>query len=244
MNWKVVAGFAVVGALISLIAGIAGGNPFGIILLRLVLSAVVFAALGIGVMIALRRFMPELLSRPGDLTESEARAARPGLDIVIDEDIPLEGESLLEDRELAASGALGVAGAGEASGLGGEEVASAVESPELPEALEAAEEVTDLGGPTTAEAEEELSPLEGDEHTAAPGGRRPASSTWQPLGEEMGSLDALPELEQPSATAEARPPSRGAREASRARVEQTVAGQDPANLAKAVRTFLRKDQEG
>ncbi len=47
-NMRVVAGFAVAGGVLSLLLGVIAGNPFGVILLRMLLCAAGGAALGFG----------------------------------------------------------------------------------------------------------------------------------------------------------------------------------------------------
>jgi hypothetical protein len=64
INWKMLAGFAGFGAVVSLLAGVIGGNPFGVILLRLILSAGVCGGLGLGVNLIVNKFLPELSANP------------------------------------------------------------------------------------------------------------------------------------------------------------------------------------
>lgn len=224
---KVTAGFALAGALISLIAGLAGGNPLGVILLRLLLSAVACAGLGVAVQQLLRRFVPEVLG-----SRTDPPAAGPGtqtaVDIVIDGDLPPVGRSAEQGAAEGSAGTEDAAGeepdldvlAGDAEPQGGEPAASAAgRAPAGP-----LEEAPDGAGPGEA-----------------------GQPSWDARGQELDSLEALAELDQ-SGSAGARPApglaSAGLREAARAQAERVVAGQDPADLAKAVRTFMRKDQEG
>ena len=63
----------------ALSAGLAG-VPFGVVLGRAVLSALIFAALGVGVSLVISRFLPELEEEVGE------ESAEHGVDIVIDDD--------------------------------------------------------------------------------------------------------------------------------------------------------------
>lgn len=232
MNWKVVAGFAVVGALISLVAGLVGGNPFGVVLLRLFLSALVSSALGTGALLLLRSFLPELFGRKVAPAEQES----PAVNIVIDEELPLEGGSLLGEPAAGGAGGVLARDAGRAETLSEGLQTDFGSEDGLPESLDSAEpseEPAELEG-APGEIGDGLDLLEGEAEVEAAASSS-GDAAWEPLAEETGDLDALPELEPTPPTP---------REAARSKIDQSMAGQDPAELAKAVRTFLRKDQEG
>jgi len=202
INWKIPAGFAVFGAFVSLLAGIIKGNPFGVIVLRLVLSAVVCAGLGLIVNIILKKYLPELSAAPA----SAAAGTGEEVDIVIDEDIPIEVEGLMQEE----------------AGLEGESTEEEAE-------LILDEEGMD-GEPVEAE-------------TLEPSGEMIPDSTAVPLSPvtDFEELDTLPDIEQFSPTDEASPSA--PKESRRsAQVEEVVKDQDPENLARAVRTFMKKDQ--
>jgi hypothetical protein len=284
VNWKVPGWAAAAGAVISVVAALAGGNPFGAILLRALVSALVAGALGLAAQYVLRRFLP-------DLGPSEAPAP-PSVDILLDEEVPLaaqarEGQAAAEEpaaEELAAEELA-------AEELAAEEPAAAVES--LGE--EAGDGALDLGldlgaepGPAARRPAgrspagtsapgytpaEELAPepfpeLPEVEELGAPAegglaGRRPAPPGFTPTGRSARSPAPLPDVDElpdgalealsaadsdslASGTGEAAIPSRRALKAEEleAQLDSVTKGQDPASLAKAVRTFLRKDQEG
>jgi hypothetical protein len=221
---KIPAIFAGIGALISLIAGIAGGNPFGMILLRMLLSVLIAGALGVGIQYVLRRFLPEF----GGKAEGESA---PTVDIVIEDELPL-GEPGLAAQAVEETPPLSASEPEPAGSLlpeAGREPALAGREPALAELeLEAPPEADSL---LQAASEEEPGPLE-----TLPGSE-----------EEMfaeGSLESLPDIGGlgPSPKAGGAGKFRG--ELAEAQVDSLVKGQDPAILAKAVRTFLRKDQEG
>jgi len=59
-DWKMIAVIASLAFLFSFISGLIGSVGFGIILIRAIFGTVIFAALGFGISLLLRRFLPEL----------------------------------------------------------------------------------------------------------------------------------------------------------------------------------------
>jgi len=224
INWKLLAGFSLFGGVISLISGIAGGNPFGVILLRLLLSAIVFGALGLGVQTVLRRYLPDLLQA----APRAERGSGDSVDIIIDEELPVSGqpESL-------------------------EEPGAAAETP-APEEVFADEEILPMAPGENLEPD-----FAGRQVGAAPA-TDAADSDAEYDG--VGDMEVLPEIdavddaggsefavepEEAEAAQGSRPDRRAPstpREVRQAQIEETVKDQDPENLARAVRTFLKKDQ--
>ena len=214
INWKIPAGFAAFGAFVSLLAGIIGGNPLGVIVLRLVLSAVVCAGLGLIVDVILKKYLPELSATPASVEVETGEE----VDIVIDEDIPVEVEALVqeeagpegerteEEAELILDGE-GMDG----EGMDGESAEVKV-LPEQVETLESSNEQT-------------------------------LDSTAVPLSPvtDFEDLDTLPDIDQFNPAAE-ESPTTSKKSRMNAQVEKVVKDQDPENLARAVRTFMKKDQ--
>jgi hypothetical protein len=210
-NWKIPAGFAAFGSLVSLLAGIIGGNPFGVILLRLVLSAVVCAGLGLIVNVILKKYLPELSTSTAPARVDAATGGE--VDIVIDEDIPIEVEGLVQE----------------------------VAEPEEEQAEEEAELVLDEEG--MDEESEQMEVLPEETGTLEPSDEQAPDSTAVPLSPvtDFEDLDTLPDIDQFGPAAEE--PSSAPKESRRnAQVEEVVKDQDPENLARAVRTFMKKDQ--
>ena len=83
VNIKLIGGFAVLGLLLSFLAGALGGVAFAVIVLRALLGALLFAALGFGVHTVVGRFLPELLRTSVVTPES-----RSGVDITLPEENP------------------------------------------------------------------------------------------------------------------------------------------------------------
>ena len=190
VNWKVPAGVGVAGAVISLIFGIAGGNAFGTVLLRALVSALLAGGIGLAVQYVLQRFLP-------DLTGAAPEAPPAAVDILIDEEVPMPAAEQVEDAEP----------------LGGRQgFDPASEGPESLQDFEAGPESLE-----PAEEEEAVSP-EAVEEDGLPDMDAVGQSSPSPRSLKAGELED--------------------------RLDNVTQGQDPASLARAVRTFLRKDQEG
>jgi hypothetical protein len=217
INWKIPAGFAGFAALVSLLAGIIGGNPFGVILLRLFLSAVVGGGVGLGVNLIVNKFLPELSTNP-PIPQTESGEE---VDIVIDEDIPLAEEA--EEQQSSQSAQL-------------LEPAEQIEPAEEVMAAEEKEEEVPMDG-----GEEDVLALEevDSEQDTIPEEFVPGIAASQV--EDFENLDTLPDIDGFTPTTEdSPPPTKTSRMSSQ--VEEVVRDQDPENLARAVRTFMKKDQ--
>lgn len=209
INWKIPAGFAAFGALVSLLAGIIGGNPLGVIVLRLVLSAVVCAGLGLIVNVILKKYLPELSATPASVEVETGEE----VDIVIDEDIPVEVEALVQEEA----------------------------GPEGERTEEEAELILDGEGMDGESAEVKVLPEEVE--TLEPSDEQTLDSTAVPLSPvtDFEDLDTLPDIDQFNPAAE-ESPTTSKKSRMNAQVEKVVKDQDPENLARAVRTFMKKDQ--
>ncbi len=209
INWKIPAGFAAFGALVSLLAGIIGGNPLGVIVLRLVLSAVVCAGLGLIVNVILKKYLPELSATPASVEVETGEE----VDIVIDEDIPVEVEALVQEEA----------------------------GPEGERTEEEAELILDGEGMDGESAEVKVLPEEVE--TLESSNEQTLDSTAVPLSPvtDFEDLDTLPDIDQFNPAAE-ESPTTSKKSRMNAQVEKVVKDQDPENLARAVRTFMKKDQ--
>lgn len=209
INWKIPAGFAAFGALVSLLAGIIGGNPLGVIVLRLVLSAVVCAGLGLIVDVILKKYLPELSATPASVEVETGEE----VDIVIDEDIPVEVEALVQEEA----------------------------GPEGERTEEEAELILDGEGMDGESAEVKVLPEKVE--ALEPSDEQTLDSTAVPLSPvtDFEDLDTLPDIDQFNPAAE-ESPTTSKKSRMNAQVEKVVKDQDPENLARAVRTFMKKDQ--
>ncbi len=211
-KWKIPAAFAGFGALISLIAGIAGRVPFGLLALRFLLSVLLSGALGIAVRYVLERFLPELGGRAKE-------EGAPAVDIVIEDELGLGG-SVPQAKTAGQSRPSGAPASPVLETLPEAELEAPAEP--LAPAEEAIEPLPEIGG------EEEPGPLE-----TLPGAEEGTFAE--------GSLDSLPDFGS-EAKGGAAGGFRG--ELAEAQLATLTKGQDPESLAKAVRTFLKKDREG
>jgi len=222
VNWKVPAGVGVAGAVISLIFGIAVGNAFGTVLLRALASALLAGGMGLAVQYVLQRFLP-------DLTGAAPEAPPAAVDILIDEEVPMPAAEQVEDAEPLGGrpgsrpGSRPGNSPGFAPGYAPGVAPGVALSPE-------ADAFSDLPGP------ESLQDFE-----AGPESLEPAEE------EEAVSLEAVQEdgLPDMDAVGQSSPSPRSLKAGElEARLDNVTQGQDPESLARAVRTFLRKDQEG
>ena len=215
INWKIPFGFAVFGTIVSLLAGIVGGIPFGVILLRSVVSLVVCGGLGLGVNLIVNKYLPEISSSspiPADASGEE-------VDIVIDEAISL--------AEVAGAEA-------------GEEAESL--QPMVSESVEEAQPLQGLEE-DGEELQEEVLPFEEADAAEGSAFQQESAGLGTPAvpGADFEDLDTLPDIDQFSPTAqESAPATTGSKMNSQ--VEEVVKDQDPETLARAVRTVMKKDQ--
>jgi len=262
--WKIAAAFASGAFLLSLLTGLIAGNPFGVVILRAFLLAVLFAALGAGLRFVITKYLPELLgaSRSGDEAGAGAEAAggaerKPGsrgaaVDIVLQDDDGLrrqayggpglsgrprqaeqeEGTTTDDgDDSLAASLEGDIMAQGDTGGL-----------PEMAEEL--AEELPPAGesaGSGAAAVEPEEEPAEEPE---------PADELPRAMRGAGRATDSLPDIDGLEAPEEkpARPPARPLRSSDAEKpgdaVRNSLSGQDPSTLARAIRTVLKNAEKG
>jgi len=227
-QWRYYAGAGLFAAVISLISGILGGNPFGVILLRMLLSALVLAGVAMGAGILLRKFLPELMQEAAATGAEKPEAA---VDIVLPEENPHQATAGMppgafdEPPDFAPVEEPDGADSGEAAAM--EPLEELDEEAGTPGGEAASEPVS----PAAEEEVEEAIPLEED--IAADG---------------SAEIDALPDMEQFDSTNYVGPDisglTNGGDDFGQAQVDGIMSKEDPAQLAKAVRTFLKKDQEG
>lgn len=220
--------FAGLGAfLLSTIIAVFSRVPFGVLLLRALLSGVAFSALFYGAQFVLRRFLPELFE------EGRAAAANQGAGSIVDIVIP-GGEDELHDATRVVE----------------------AEAAAMPYAGSSAAPAAVLG---VNELEREVADLRSDQLVSSdPGqvsgndgiGLAPRPSVALDELDSLPDLDGLSDAFADSTTAG----SGGSSAVSQIGVSESMptaggpsikdGGQDPAVLAKAVQTLLRRDQKG
>jgi hypothetical protein len=220
----------------SALVGLVAGVPFGTLLLRALLGGVFFGALVFGAIFVLRSMSPELFS-PSDPLAADAGLADSLPTMGQNVDIVLgEGD---EDADLAPGAAEGTGAEGEArlQPTGFRAVSTAVLDDE--EGFDDAEQIGES--------------LDDEVSEPAPAGAKPrrgASIAVPPPGSGLEDLDSLPDLESLS-DAFSESPSLGGGDADSDRPARARpsgggrgGGEDPAALAQAVRTLLKRDQKG
>ncbi|MCL2878950.1 MAG: hypothetical protein FWF29_01775 [Treponema sp.] len=90
VNWKLSAVLGGIALILSLAVGLVSGAHFPLVLIRAIIFAIVFFALGAGLSLLIRQFIPELVSGGADEGESGSTGPRPGSHI----DITLEDKAL------------------------------------------------------------------------------------------------------------------------------------------------------
>jgi hypothetical protein len=205
-----------------------------VILLRLALSAGVCGGLGLAVNLIVNKFLPELSTNP-PVPQAESGEE---VDIVIDEDIPLTEEA---NEQQSAESTASAESIEAAEAFEPEDVAEPAELTESGDEEPAEIDIVEEAEQAEDEPEEDvLSIGEGDEQ------QQPAPAEFVPgiaanQVENFEELDTLPEMDQFSPTKEeSATPSKPSR--TNSQVEEVVRNQDPEHLARAVRTFMKKDQ--
>ncbi len=230
-NWRVLAGAAAFAAVISLLAGLIRGNPFGIVVIRMLISAAAGGGLALAALQLLRRFLPELV-REAAAPAPPAASRLPEVDILIPEENPHQ----------EAGQAVGAAGGIPAGGAGGsmepEELAPADEQ-EGRAADEGKPAAETGGGPGETAGMAEAAFVEQLEAASRPPAARPAGA-----GEEREEVESLPDIDLLGADPGPARVSPAGRRLNGGQNRRALHDQKPQDLAKAVRTFLKKDQEG
>jgi hypothetical protein len=92
VQWRIAGALAGFGVVLTLVAGLFSGNPFGVILLRSALGGVALGGLGVAAGWLLKRYVPELLTLGSATTarspEAGAEQSTHQVDIVLPEENP------------------------------------------------------------------------------------------------------------------------------------------------------------
>jgi hypothetical protein len=243
-NFRFILGFAALAVVISLLAGLLGGISFGLILLRTLIGAAAFALLGAGAWWVLQKFVPELLETEAKREHEPARATGDEVDIVIPEENPhrpTEGSEFISTGEAFQPS---VSETGSADG-GEDEVSELEIEPEIAGAFSE-------GGTADASSEPDGEP---DFSEAALGGE-PSSSAAAADSNEVAAQPAVEDADEGFADLDSMP-SLDSLEGSFAQSETEqdapqpgatidVMGQqqDAETTAKAIQTWLKRDEKG
>ncbi len=235
VNWKLAVGAGAAAFLLSVLSGVIGGVGFGAVFLRALLAGLVFAALGMGLEVVVRRFLPELL----DVDASPDLGSRVNIVVEDDDDEQLPtGRAQPLDDGAAESGREGsTAGAREESEP--EDNWDDLENPE--ESL--VQEVQEArGGEETVETSKTQSDPAEEGETGNDSGD--SVSTEPPRSVGADELDELPDVGRfaedftsdgaTQSLQDTGPSSSGSAESN---------GQDPAMIARALQTMLKRESE-
>jgi hypothetical protein len=231
-------------ALLSAIVGALSAVAFLPLLLRAVLGGLLIGGIVFGAFALARRFMPELF---GEAEESPSTDS--GLGSAVNIVLPAEEPELgaekeeLDSLESAEPGAAAPDLAASPESVPGPSK-GAESAPSRP-APAAYEDDSDFGGESL---------LDGPEEASSAGSAELPSFSDSPLREGLEDLDVLPDLDSLSDSfAESPSPARnedaderrGAHGFAGGKASASgAAGSDPALLAQAVRTLLKRDQKG
>ena len=226
---KIIIGSAGFAAIFSIIAGIFGGASFGTILCRVFFGGIIFAGIGAGAGFVLHKFVPELFEGSDSIDDNPPEPGA-GVDIVVDDGDETKFGKTEEDSDAVES-------AGAIKEVESAESAEEVESAGPAEELESAEELKE----DTSEEKKEAA-LEGG-----------AAADIEEIGqkdesETRGGVDVLPDLNQFDdafvSVDELQDQNASGTPNGSDTIEIMGEEQDPAIAARAVQTFLKKDQEG
>ncbi len=266
--WKIGAVCAAGAFLVSLVIGLIAGNPFGAVFFRALLFAVIFAGLGAGLRVVVKRYLPELVATnestsgaaaSGHAADSASRyAADSASRYAADSDMRGAAVDIVlpEDEGLRRHAYAGLSRADRTAP--GESI-DADSDTDAEQAMDA--ELMDEDSTSQAEAQAlgDLADELAEELPPAPDGR-PAEAAAEELGPAdesprssfAGDLDSLPDLAalEPSPGQGLVPgsarPTRFSTTPERPgdAVRDNLSGQNPATLARALRTVLKKDEKG
>jgi hypothetical protein len=237
--WKIAAGCAAGAFLLSFLIGLITRNPFGVVILRAFLLALLFAGVGTGLRYVVRRYLPEAMpsASAAPATAEQERGGR--VDITLPEEDGVSRQQVRAEARKSRAGR--TADADEETSEQVEAQALGDLAQDLGEELGAAE---DGAGPPDAE-EQDVSENDAEYEEEA----EPVTALSAGQGAEE-DLDTLPDI----STLETSPEDvdTGSRPARRVNggerpedaVKGALSGQDPATLARAIRTVLSKDEKG
>ena len=260
--WRMAVACAAGAFVLSLVIGLAASNPFGVALARAFLLALLFAGLGAALRGVIKAYLPEMLGPEPAASGPGTEGKTGGVDIVLPEDETLQGDAIERppgrarrdrgDREEVAA---------QDDVPGDEEPSEVLEAPEdgdtavaEAQALGAlAEELSQEAGDAGEEAGEEGAGERSFPASFVQGEtQRSEVGELPPGGTQPGELDALPELTElepeppppPRAGPVPRVPRASAGDTPEDAVRNLLSNEDPATLARAIRTHLKRDEKG
>lgn len=213
------AGVTAAGAvLVFFLIGVISGSPFPSVLFRAIISGIIFGGAVFGLMIAAERYLPGLVSDERSVDDEAGSEDAKGSHV----DIVVEDDTELEDVPEAAAAEAGTRDAGDES-----EVGESVGEETL------VEEVQEQ----TAENAEEImqAAIEEEQDGVAIAGERSEVDDMPDIGAFAGSFVSSEYSENEERT--------GGSSLSHRDSSAVDAGNDPAQIARAIQTLLNKDEQ-
>ena len=270
--WKMAVACASGAFLLSLVIGLVAGNPFGVVILRAFLLAVLFAGLGAGLRLVVKAYLPELAaSSPADeagradaaVPGSAERAAEGGLgaaerrgaavDILLPDDDGLRRQAYGgggrpargRQAEPGAAGDIEGGDEGLAASLG-EDFMTQGDTPGLPELAEELDEELRRGAFAGGGRQPCWSAIGGGRSGGTGPGR--GASAGHAGSPGRSRFSPRPRRAGCPGREACRPPraapaARGG-ETPEDAVRNALSGQDPSTLARAIRTVLKNEEKG
>jgi len=262
-TWRLSAACAAGAFVLSLVIGLIASNPFGVALGRAFLLGLLFAGLAAALRGVVKAFLPEMMGPAPQAAGAPAGGKAGAVDIVVPEDESLQREIFERPESRAPRGSQGSADeAAPEAGAADEEPAEVLDAPDDDDVAEEAralgalaEELgrdagtgADVGAGGIGSSAEQSFP-----RSFAQGGAERADPGELSTGPaEPGELDALPELTEPDQQPPIAPRTGPSPRTSRSTggdtpedaVRNLLSNEDPATLARAIRTSLKKDEKG
>ncbi len=225
LNFKIIIGFAAFALFITLVGGMAGAVPIGMVMLRALLGVIAFTGLGAGVSWLIKKYLPDLVEpRSAGAEKKEEGDANPGAEVNI---------VLPEENPHTASGS---ANGGESGATEDEAQLDGSAGGGLDDVSERSEveELNSASSDTQAAGEAEVSDMEESPEAAELDG-----------GYNFSRIENMPGFQAMEGNFEIATGG-GTRDNAGPSGTINVMGQeqDAATTAKAIQTWLKKDQEG
>ena len=215
LHYKIIIGFGGFAFIISFLSCLLGGVPFGSLVLRVMFGTVLFSGLGAGIGWVFNRFLPELFeANQNSSGNATDEHTDEEVDIVLPEENPHENSKLKGTTDLS-------------DGLEDVDAKTAEGVEETEGGKETATEIDSIYN-------EEEQPVKVEEPDNSAG---PAESDKDFSG--SGSIPDLDSMQEKFTNT-------GTDNTSGTNASVNISGedQDPENVAKAIRTWLNKDEEG
>jgi len=260
--WKSAAVGAAGAFLLSLLVGLVTRNPFGVVFGRALLLALLFAGLAAALRYLFRTHLLEAAKEGAAPPVADTRNDRRGgrVDIVLPEESPLGGELYGSDGQESRPFGPGESSSPLGADLGDDSAAPGAGLGDIPGGSDADEAESEGLGELAEELAEDAPQL-ADEDREDAAVEEESGERWSARAPRGGGIgpgpripevkDGLPDISNLEIAVEKDSDERGAARSSRPGGERpedalrgAVSGQDPATIARAIRTVLKRDDKG